>query len=334
MTATTTETRTVRTTTVIGRILGATFLVALVATAGAGAFFWHQGYRLYAVRTGSMTPTFPAGTLVIDRPAGHTLPRVGKVITFRVNGALVTHRVHAVKSGGLTTKGDANDSPDAWTIGRNLVVGQVSTGIARGGYVLVFLQQPTGVPSLAVFALSVIFAWTLFFGSSAPSPASSATSGKSGSRRHRHRRLRPNGPTPAAFVAAALGVAAVGSIAGFASATQPTSAYFTSSRNISMSFTSACGDDAKHARRPHPACGEDDSAAGDNPSTDRLSGKTSTDAPSSGAATTDPSSAVPASTLPAAAEPTPVDTVPAAPVTAEPTQSAGATPAASEQSVG
>ncbi len=34
-----------------------------------GLVGWHQGYRLYAVRTGSMTPTYPTGSLLLDAPA-------------------------------------------------------------------------------------------------------------------------------------------------------------------------------------------------------------------------------------------------------------------------
>jgi hypothetical protein len=78
-------------------------------------------------------------------------------------GGLITHRVHALTSSGLETKGDANRKPDAWTVQRERVVGLVSFGITGGGYVLVFLQQPTGVPSLVLLAMSAMFAWALFF---------------------------------------------------------------------------------------------------------------------------------------------------------------------------
>ncbi len=48
------------------------------------------------------------------------------------------------------------------------MTGLVSVGIAGGGYVLVFFQQPTGVLSLVLFAISVMFAWSLFFGEPKP----------------------------------------------------------------------------------------------------------------------------------------------------------------------
>jgi len=79
-------------------------------------------YRLTTTSTGSMEPTVPQGSLVVD----HTVPasslQVGQIITFNVPGEhrTVTHRLHAVVQQGGTvyfrTKGDANTLPDAWRI--------------------------------------------------------------------------------------------------------------------------------------------------------------------------------------------------------------------------
>jgi signal peptidase I len=144
-------------------IIGMLLLASMLAAFGGAALLWQDGYRLYAVRTGSMSPTFPTGALVVATPAKDAAPAVGEVVTFRTAGGLITHRVHAVTASGLETKGDANRKPDAWTVQRERVVGLVSFGITGGGYVLVFLQQPTGVPSLVLFAMSAMFAWALFF---------------------------------------------------------------------------------------------------------------------------------------------------------------------------
>ena len=40
----------------------------LVAVAG-GAVLWQQGYRAFAVRTGSMVPTYDPGSLVVVGPS-------------------------------------------------------------------------------------------------------------------------------------------------------------------------------------------------------------------------------------------------------------------------
>jgi signal peptidase len=96
---------------------------------------------------------------------------VGQVVTFRTSDGLVTHRVKALTTAGIKTKGDANRSPDVWTIPQRNVEGAVVAGVPYGGYLLVFLQQPTGVPSLMVLTLSIVLAWSVFFGESAPRPA-------------------------------------------------------------------------------------------------------------------------------------------------------------------
>jgi signal peptidase I len=149
------------------RLVSYALLAVMALTLVTGAVLWHQGYRVYAVRTGSMSPTYPTGALVVDGPAPTRLPPTGNVVTFRTRGGLVTHRVVAHTISGATTKGDANRTPDAWTVPLTGMVGQVRTGIDRAGYALVFLQQPTGAPALALLGISVALAWSLFFPSRA-----------------------------------------------------------------------------------------------------------------------------------------------------------------------
>jgi signal peptidase I len=149
--------------------LGVALLLTLMAAAAiAGPFAWHAGYRIYAVRTGSMTPAYPVGSLLVDGPVTHYRPDRGDVVTFETPAGPVTHRVHAVVADGIETKGDANRTPDIWMVRPTHIVGRVIQAIPRGGYVLVFLQQPTGVPSLVLFALSTWLAWSLFFTAAEP----------------------------------------------------------------------------------------------------------------------------------------------------------------------
>lgn len=125
---------------------------------------------MYAVRTGSMAPTSPVGTLVVDAPPSRTAA-VGEVITFQTVRGLVTHRVAGTNPSGVTTKGDANPTPDAWTVDPRHVVGVVQTGIAGAGHLLVFFQQPTGALSLVLLGMNVLFAWSLFFSRPQPTTA-------------------------------------------------------------------------------------------------------------------------------------------------------------------
>lgn len=77
----------------------------------------------YTVLTSSMTPSYPAGTLVIVKPADVQQIRIGDVVTYQLvsnQPAVVTHRVTQIieptTSDGTVsfiTKGDANSLPDA-----------------------------------------------------------------------------------------------------------------------------------------------------------------------------------------------------------------------------
>ncbi len=77
----------------------------------------------YTVLTGSMTPNYPAGTLVIVKPTDVQQIHIGDVITYQLASnqpAVVTHRVIQIMEPTtpngtvkFITKGDANSLPDA-----------------------------------------------------------------------------------------------------------------------------------------------------------------------------------------------------------------------------
>ena len=120
--------------------------VALVAT---GAL----PYRAYVVRTGSMSPTIlPASVVIVEADQYE----VGQVITFLRAGDRTTHRLVAINDDGtLTTKGDANDAIDPFTVPTADVVGGVTTFVPRLGYLVVYLQNPLALGSLIMCVLSM-----------------------------------------------------------------------------------------------------------------------------------------------------------------------------------
>ncbi len=148
------------------RVAVVALLLVVAAVGGEAAALWSGGVRMYVVHTGSMTPTYRPGDIVIDRPVAAP-PRPGEVLTFRHSDRttdVVTHRVVARQPDGeLTTKGDANPSDDAWSIRPSQVQGQVILGLRYAGYLAVYLQQPAGIASLATTVLAVILLWQLFF---------------------------------------------------------------------------------------------------------------------------------------------------------------------------
>jgi signal peptidase I len=98
------------------------WLIIIAATAVVTAAFLVPrltGATPYTVLTGSMSPSLPAGTLVVMRPAEQVA--VGDVITYQLRSGdptVVTHRVVSTSVDTATgetllhTQGDANASPD------------------------------------------------------------------------------------------------------------------------------------------------------------------------------------------------------------------------------
>src|SRR5947199_7551562 len=95
---------------VAGLVLGALMLVPTAL-----------GYGRYVVTGGSMSGSYPRGSLVFDEEVPTASLGVGDVITYRPPGrhGLVTHRIvwtGRARDGAraFRTKGDANGGPDPW----------------------------------------------------------------------------------------------------------------------------------------------------------------------------------------------------------------------------
>ena len=77
----------------------------------------------YAVLTSSMEPTIDAGDLIYTYDTDDY--EIGDVVTYRHDGRLVTHRIVEKDAHSFRTQGDANDSPDDYTITEDMIVGEV-----------------------------------------------------------------------------------------------------------------------------------------------------------------------------------------------------------------
>ena len=156
------------------RLLGVLALVVLCAGLGATAAWALGGYHVYVVHTGSMEPHLVPGDVVVDAPVTRAVVP-GDVITFRDPSTatdVVTHRVAAVAADGtLTTKGDANRTVDPVPVPSDLVQGRFVARIHLAGYLLVYLQHPSGLASLATSTLGIALLWGLFFPATAPATA-------------------------------------------------------------------------------------------------------------------------------------------------------------------
>jgi signal peptidase I len=126
-------------------------------------------YQALIVRSGSMSPTIPTGSIVFYTKIASTKVKVGDIIVFSKPGdptERVTHRVyqigHSATGEYFVTKGDANGTPDDWQ------VPAVGTGwIARFhvpsiGYALVYLQSTLARLLLLVIPAILLGAITLY----------------------------------------------------------------------------------------------------------------------------------------------------------------------------
>jgi signal peptidase len=131
------------------------------------------GQRAFVVLSGSMTPTFDVGDLILDRTISRRQAQHlhrGQVISFEFTShaggseIVITHRIYRVrreinaKTQHYTTlyetKGDDNPVPDDNRILPVQVIGVYETRIPDAGYVLEALHQPV----VFVLVISVPFA--------------------------------------------------------------------------------------------------------------------------------------------------------------------------------
>lgn len=113
------------------------------------------GFYPMLVTTGSMEPALPAGAMVVAHAQADYA--VGDVISFRQDGAVVTHRVAEETAEGYRTAGDANNVGDDETVPREAVLGRVVLCLPWVGGLLTALREPVGILLLAAGGAMLIF---------------------------------------------------------------------------------------------------------------------------------------------------------------------------------
>lgn len=140
----------------------AAVFVTLVPLATFLVSVWLLGWQLQHVESGSMSPTYPVGSLLVTAQVDPADVEVGMPIVFedpREPGRLVTHRVVGVAPGSelmFLTRGDANATNDPAPVPARLVRARVLWHVTLLGAVLDWLQFPRSfvllvlVPGLAL----------------------------------------------------------------------------------------------------------------------------------------------------------------------------------------
>ena len=113
--------------------------------------------RYEPVYTGSMEPAIPVGSVVVLKPVDTETLKTGDIICFKLSEPTsITHRIINITNEGFTTKGDANEDPDQWTVKKENIIGKLVFTIPYIGYIDYFVRTPTGLILLIVLPAILI----------------------------------------------------------------------------------------------------------------------------------------------------------------------------------
>lgn len=149
---------------IISTIFYTVFIAMIVGIAGLllGTMLPIPGnIEMKIVKSGSMEPNIPTGSLVIVKPQSDYF--VNDVITFGADTQTevpTTHRITA-KTGNagaivFETKGDANEEADPQPVARREVIGKVIFNLPYAGFVLDFARQPLGFALLIAIPAALV----------------------------------------------------------------------------------------------------------------------------------------------------------------------------------
>lgn len=114
------------------------------------------GYQMMEVLSGSMSPVFEAGDVIVIKPVPTAQIKNGDIITFRSSTnskMIITHRVVDIASeNGLViqTKGDANNAADQFKVESGDVLGRYTLRIPYLGWGIEFAKTTKGMLSLVI----------------------------------------------------------------------------------------------------------------------------------------------------------------------------------------
>jgi len=138
-------------------------LIALAALLAAGVLLAPAtGHRVVVLRSGSMAPGMPVGSLALIESVEPGEVRAGDVVTVALeSGSLLTHRVvrEASLDGypALVLHGDGNAAAEVETVSLDRLVGRVVAVVPVVGYAVWWMSQPAGLAaSVALIGLVLV----------------------------------------------------------------------------------------------------------------------------------------------------------------------------------
>jgi signal peptidase len=126
------------------------------------------GDRAVVVLSGSMEPVFSPGDVLIEQGVEPGNVEIGQVVTFHEPGSdrMLTHRVRKIEARGpkliFTTKGDADNGLQRWSIDRGGELGQPVGRIPAIGRVVTLAKQPLGLVGIVLVPLLIVAGLEIF----------------------------------------------------------------------------------------------------------------------------------------------------------------------------
>lgn len=113
------------------------------------------------VKSGSMEPTYPVGSLIYVKPMDEAKLEEGRAVTFYLPDevTLVTHRIVHIdeESRTICTKGDANEREDGVATPFSSILGVPFVCVPGLGVVAEFLESALGKAFIVLLVVAVCF---------------------------------------------------------------------------------------------------------------------------------------------------------------------------------
>ena len=126
------------------------------------------GHGSFSVMSGSMAPAVDAGDVVVAERIKPLDAAAGDVVTFRDpqgSGRLISHRVRSLRAHvgtvQVTTKGDANNTVERWSVPAGGEIGRVAYRLPKLGCVMVWTRTAAGRLLLIALPLLGLGGWAL-----------------------------------------------------------------------------------------------------------------------------------------------------------------------------
>ena len=113
-------------------------------------------FRNYVVLTGSMEPSISPGDYITIAKINPKNLQVNDIVSYKKNGAVITHQIIEIKGDSIKTQGTANNVADN-PINKNEVLGKYLFKIPKVGYIITFFNSTSGLIIIIGLIALIVF---------------------------------------------------------------------------------------------------------------------------------------------------------------------------------